>query len=212
MGPLLFLIYINDLHKSIKHSITHHFINDTNLLLTEKSLKKVNKLINHDLKNLNHWLRANKIAINTNKHLNFRLSDQKINLSKSIKYLGLELDEHLLWDGHTSTLQQKLCSATGMLAKIRHYVDFETLKCIYFAIFNFHLTYGCQMWVQNKVSNNVKRILSQQVKTLKIINFIPKGNVPVEDPFYKAKILKLDDVKFRCQISKLSICIRSITQ
>ena len=61
LGPLLFPIYINDLNKAIKYSDVHHFAHDTNLLLSDKLLKKINKHINHDLKLLNIWLRANKI-------------------------------------------------------------------------------------------------------------------------------------------------------
>ena len=61
LGPLLFLIYINDLHKVIKHSSTTHFADDTNLLYPHSSLKSLNKHINHDLKLITHWLRANRI-------------------------------------------------------------------------------------------------------------------------------------------------------
>ena len=52
LGPLLFLIYINDLHECIKHSTAYHFADDTNLLLIENSIKKLNQHINHDLSNL----------------------------------------------------------------------------------------------------------------------------------------------------------------
>ena len=49
LGPLLFLIYINDLNEAISHFIIHHFADDTNILFSHKSLKKINKYINHDL-------------------------------------------------------------------------------------------------------------------------------------------------------------------
>ena len=62
LGPLLFLIYINDLNQAIKFSRVHHFADDTNLLLVDNSLKKINKHINHDLKLLTTWLRANRIS------------------------------------------------------------------------------------------------------------------------------------------------------
>ena len=67
LGPLLFLIYINDLHKAIKNSDVYHYADDTNLLLTHKSPKKINKLINQDLTTLCKWLRANKISLNAAK-------------------------------------------------------------------------------------------------------------------------------------------------
>ena len=49
LGPLLFLMYINDLNEAISHSLIHHFAYDTNVLFSSKSLKKINKYYNHDL-------------------------------------------------------------------------------------------------------------------------------------------------------------------
>ena len=60
--PLLFLIYINDLHNAIKNSIVYHFADDTNLLNTNTSPKKIQKQVNSDLKCLYKWLLANKIS------------------------------------------------------------------------------------------------------------------------------------------------------
>ena len=62
LGPLLFLIYINDLHNLIKHSDIHHFADDTNLLCASKSIKDIKRKVNFDLKNIIHWLRTNKIC------------------------------------------------------------------------------------------------------------------------------------------------------
>ena len=67
LGPLLFLIYINDLHKAIRYCKVHHFADDTNLFHTNKSVKNLNKLVNHDMKQLNNWLSANKISFNVEK-------------------------------------------------------------------------------------------------------------------------------------------------
>ena len=67
LRPLLFLIYINDIHSATNYSDIHHFADDTNLLYSSKSLKDINKKINFDLKNIVHWLRANKISLNTSK-------------------------------------------------------------------------------------------------------------------------------------------------
>ena len=67
LGPLLFLLYINDLHKAIKNSSVYHFADDTNLLNINTSPKKIQKQINQDLKCLYKWLLANKISLNSTK-------------------------------------------------------------------------------------------------------------------------------------------------
>ena len=54
LGPLLFFLYINDLNLAIKHCKTHHFADDTNLLYTDNSIKKLNKFLNKDLKNFSN--------------------------------------------------------------------------------------------------------------------------------------------------------------
>ena len=67
LGPLLFLLYINDLNQAIKFCKVHHFADDTNLLYLSNSIKKLNKLVNTDLKHLVNWLNANKISLNIKK-------------------------------------------------------------------------------------------------------------------------------------------------
>ena len=67
MGPILFLLYINDLNREILHSKVHHFADDTNFLYTSHSLKKQNRTINFDLSNLVQWLKANRISLDVNK-------------------------------------------------------------------------------------------------------------------------------------------------
>ena len=98
LGPLLFILFINDLHKYIEFSTVHHFSVDTMMFFVETSLKKVNKHIKRNLKIVLEWIRAIKLFLNTSKtelvifksrnktitkHLNFRLSGQKFN-----QYLG----------------------------------------------------------------------------------------------------------------------------
>ena len=110
LGPLLFLIYINDLHKSIKYCTTRHFADDTNLLIKNKSLKQLKKHVNYDLRNLNKWLKSNKISLNASKtelllfrhpskeinyDLKIKIDGKKLLPSKYVKCLGLFIDSHL---------------------------------------------------------------------------------------------------------------------
>ena len=67
LGPLLFLLYINDMKNSVKHSILHHFADDTNLLCSDKSEKNLQKKMNEDLKLIYIWLCANRLSLNVDK-------------------------------------------------------------------------------------------------------------------------------------------------
>ena len=206
LGPLLFLLFINDLHKAILHSSVHHFADDTNLLLAEKSLKRINKLVNHDLKVLCQWIRSNKLSLNAGKteiiifknknqeitkHLNFRISGQKINPTTKVKYLGVFLNDSLTWDAHLNTLIPKLNRAIGLLAKIRHYTPKYLLKTIYYSLFNSHLIYASQIWGQS-MSHHLRKLIELQEKALRIINFLP-DTAPLKDIYKNSKILKLPE-------------------
>ena len=113
----------------------YHFADDTNLLLTENSLKKLNKYINRDLKLVVQWIQANKslntgktkIAIfklrnrKTTKHLNFLISGQKIVPVDTVKYLRLTLQSDIHWKTHLTSLERKLSRSIGLLSNVRHY-------------------------------------------------------------------------------------------
>ena len=94
LGPLLFLIYINDLHKAIRYCKVNHFADDTNLFHTNKSVENLNKLVNHDMKQLNNWLSANKISFNTSKPeiVIFKSPRKEISDEIKIKLTGKRLD------------------------------------------------------------------------------------------------------------------------
>ena len=113
LGPLLFLLYIHDLHKAIKFSTTRHFADDTNLLIKNKSLKQIKKHLNFNLRKLVNWLKANKISLNKskmeliifkhpNKKLNYnlkiKLDGKRLYPSNVVKYLGVFIDSHLNWN------------------------------------------------------------------------------------------------------------------
>ena len=105
LGPLIFLIYINDLHNAIKYSKVYHFADDINLLHIAKSPRKIQKQINLDLKSLYKWLLANKISLNCSKteliffhspggsvpDLIIKMNDLRIYPSSYIKHLGVYL-------------------------------------------------------------------------------------------------------------------------
>ena len=90
LGPLLFLIYINDFNQALKFCKVHHFADDTNLLHFSKSVYRLNKYVNLDLKKLTYWLNANNISLNVKKtelvifkHERKKLDSPNIKLNKN---------------------------------------------------------------------------------------------------------------------------------
>ena len=170
LGLLLFLIYINELSRSIK---TRKY---TTLLMIQiyymtVVLKDINKKTKFDLSNLVQWLQVNKIALNVNKtdiiifrssrkqitkKMNFRLSGQKIRQKSCTKYLGVLIDEHLLFKDHINFLKQKLNRANGILSEPRHHLPSDILKTVYYSLFDTHLRYTCQVWGQSNSDILVK--------------------------------------------------------
>ena len=126
LGPLLFVLYINDLHVAIKHCKVHHFADNINLLIINKSLKRLNKHLNNDLKNLTNWLNANKIPLNVSKteliifkpkkkpldfNMKIKLNGKRLYPIDSVKYLGVEIDSKLNWKSHVNATATSKCHA-----------------------------------------------------------------------------------------------------
>ena len=107
--------------------------------------KQVNIYVKRDLKLNVHWLRANRIPLNVNKtetvifwskrneipNINFRISRQKMIPKTKTKYLGLVLDEHLIWSAHTNILKNNLSRSNGLLSKLRNSTSQNRLITIY---------------------------------------------------------------------------------
>ena len=172
LGPLLFLIYSNDSNQALKFCKVHHFADGTNLLHFSKSVYRLYKYVNLDLKNLTYWLNANKISLNVKKTalvifkhqrkkldspIKIKLNRKRLNLSKSVKYLDIKIDENLNWKQHIHDIAMKLNRTNALLFTIRNYVNKHILRTIYLAIFDSHINYANLIWGQNL--NAVSRIV-----------------------------------------------------
>ena len=124
--------------------------------------------------------------------MNFRISGQKIKIACKTKYLGLLLDENLNFKGHIDSLKTKLRRANCLLSKIRPYVRKDLLRTIYYALFDSHLRYGCQIWGQCQ-TQSLHNLEVLQNKALRILKFT--GHRENSQPLYKiSKIFKLKDL------------------
>ena len=206
LGPILFLLYINDLHKCINFSETFHFADDTNLLNVSDDYKTLQNNVNRDLISLHEWLLANKISLNKGKteliyfhkcrskvpnDLKIKMNGKRLFHSNRIKYLGIYMDETLMGNEHCEEVVKKLSRANGILAKARHYVPLTHLKNIYYATFSSNLFYGAQVWAQSSkaVLDKISILQRKAVRILTFSNFRAHS----EPLFKELKILKAQD-------------------
>ena len=139
------------MNSAIKHSLVHHFADDTNLLYSHRDPNVLRKNMNTDLKLWFTWLCANRLSLNVNKtefiifkpprktlqtRLTLKLNGTTIYESKKIKYLGLILDERLSWKAHINELGKTLARSVGILYKLRGNCPEYILKSIYFLFSN----------------------------------------------------------------------------
>ena len=110
--------------------------------------------------------------------INIKLSRKRLYPSSSVKYLGIKIDRLLHWNDEVNSIAVKLNRANALLLKIINYVNTKTLRNIYFAIFDSHLSYSC-IWAQN--INATRRLIVLQKKALRILNF--KTNYFIQDHF-----------------------------
>ena len=182
LGPLVLLIFMNDLHKSIRFWKAYHFADDTSITQFNQSLERLSEQVNKDLSNLSNWLRANKLSLNVKKtelvifrprklkidhSFIFKLDSKRLVRTHSVKYLVVFIDEHLPWNKEIVQIKMRLNHAIGVLSKLRINANFNILTTTYHSLFESHLKYGTQLWRQK---NRKEEEHSISFKT------VPSGN------------------------------------
>jgi len=181
LGPLFFLLYINDLPKVItKNNSMVLFADDTSLLITDSNNLDFNININQSFRNIIYWFNSNLLILNFNKthyvefrtknyyHVKTKLKHEHKNISNSTETtcLGLIIDETLSWKQHIDQTATKLCSACYALRNLKYIVPQSTLRTIYYAYVHSIFSYGIIFWGRPPI---VKKLFILQKKIVRII-------------------------------------------
>lgn len=167
LGPIAFLIYINDIAKCINNGSVKLFADDTTIFYDNCDSKALKKLIENDLKRLSTWFKNNKLTLNMNKctFMTFRsvhkkyeqydleIEGVKLSQVESFKYLGVHLDCNLSWKTHINNVCNKVSAIGGILYKINSIVPLNTLCSIYYTLCHPHLLYCIEAWGSAYESN-----------------------------------------------------------
>ena len=163
LGPLLFLIYINDLPNCLVHSQPRMYADDTHLTLASNNINDIEIYLNQDLENVNEWLIANRLTLNQSKTEfmligsrqrlctfqsapNLKINGAPIKQVSVTKSLGVYIDENLSWNTHIDKLIKKVASGIGGLKRIRTLVPAATLKTLFNSLIQPHFDYCCIVW------------------------------------------------------------------
>ena len=212
LGPLLFLIYVNDLASISKHAATILFADDTNAIFEGQTYEEIQKLIHEDLHIISNWFKANKLALNETKtnYLIFHscrkkppddfriiLNNVQLERLKQTKFLGVLIQENLSWKHHVDYISSKVSRATGLLAKLKHYLPKHVLLTIYNSLCLSHVSYAISVW-GSAPQSTLNRLNTLHKKGIRYACNV-KYNAHTEPLYLDTKILKLTDLhKLNC--------------
>lgn len=146
LGPFIFIVYVNEFSNYIPCKSVL-YADDMTLITTGENLQCVLDKNKNMMEMTSHWCQANQLCINHTKtdEIIFDLKVTK-NENKTVKLLGLIIDQKLSWEGHTNYLCSKLARVLFLLYKLRDNVSKQLLLQSYFAFFHSHLQYGILLW------------------------------------------------------------------
>ena len=186
LGPLLLLIYVNDLCQTSEFLKAIMFADYRNLFCKSKTVNTFFPKANMELKKLSEWFQTNKLSLNEDKtrftlfhklqdrdNLPLQLPVLKINnyeikRSSSIKLLGVMVDEHLNWKDHINLVENKLSKNLGLSHKAKQFLNAKAMKSLYFSFIHSYLTYGNVVSYSTSI-NKTKNLFSKQKQAIKII-------------------------------------------
>ena len=215
-GPLVFLLYINDLNNVSTLVELILFADDTNSFMSHKDPVSLAASLNSELNKLSTWLKANKLSLNLKK-TNFMLfkprrkryhfpmqiyiNEQRIEQVKETVFLGVVIDEHLSWIPHISQVARKISKSIGVINRARLFLPKPCLKTLYYCLVYPYLHYCIIVWgsIRTKPIFAVLSLCKKQV--MRIISKLTFDSH--SDPIFKElELLKLCDIR-QLELGKL---------
>ena len=206
LGPLLFLLYINDLACVSSILTSFLFADDSNLFHIGKNLNTMCEIIDMEMVKILDWLRANRLSLNIDK-TNFMVfrprSKESVNINVHIngipiqkvshsKFLGVIIDDQLNWSHHILHIRNKIAKSLGIILKARKVFRKETLLTLYNTLVYPYLSYCIHVW-GSAYGVHIATLTVQQKKIVRIIcGAHPRSHsLPL---FQELKILRIPDI------------------
>ena len=180
LGPLLFLIYIDDIQTCSQTLKFILFADDTNIFLSASNINDLFLTLNKELVHLNNWFRYNKLSLNIKKsHYMLFGNNQKSSHEvvidglkllpvTSTKFLGVIIDDKLNWKPHINFIISKINKNAAVIRRIRYKINSRTALKLYDSMILPHISYCAITWAAIS-HNKLKKIHIIQKKVLRVV-------------------------------------------
>ena len=207
LGPLLFLLYVNDLKNASSVLDPMMFADDTNLFYTHSNIQKLFSTINEELASINQWFTSKKLSLNAKKTKyscfhkpskkdyiplmlpKLTISNHVIERQEFIKFLGVLLDENPNWKEHIKHTENKIAKNLGLLYKARPFLERNALLALYYSYIQTYINFANIAW-SSTCRTNLKKINSQQKHAIRFI-FNKNKFAHTREIFKEQKILNI---------------------
>ena len=194
LGPLLFLIYMNDFSNSSNIFKMINYADDTALLSTLRTSAPTSQdILNDELNKISTWLRCNKLHANASKtkamifhprqkrvqQPQLLINETPIDFVDQFNYLGITLDKHLSMSAHIASVAAKISRVIGIMKRIKNFLPIFILKLIYDSLITCRIKYGLLVW-----GSSGDHIFKLQKKAIRVVNK-SKFNAHTEPLFKK---------------------------
>ena len=164
MGPLLFILYVNDITNTSNVLEFILFADDTTILYSHPNIDNQINCINEELKEVSNWFKANKLSVSASKtnymilgtpHMvsNINELDENVILDSTAlervshtKFLGVLIDDCLTWKNHIDCVSKTISRNIGVMNKLKHFVPTRVLHTLYCTLVLPYLNYGKLIW------------------------------------------------------------------
>ena len=206
LGPLLFILYINDLTNVSSFLKYVLFADDTNLFASGKDMNTLCRMINAELDLLKTWFSINKLSLNLSKtnymifsnknrvrnNINLNMDNTEIERVTVTKFLGVLVDENLNWKQHIIHVRNKLSKCSAIIYKASRILQSSTLVTLYNTLFLPYISYCAEIW-GNACQSNLQKIIVAQKRIIRVVAKVNRLD-HTNDLFTKYSILKFVDL------------------
>lgn len=230
LGPLLFIIYINDLPNIYKLAKFILYADDANIIITGKDVNDIKSKVDELATALTSWVDCNGLKLNLDKtnymifsnnrlhsehDYNIKIANRYIKRTDSTKFLGVIINEKLNWNQHIAAIKQKMSRHIGIMYKLKGIIPLSARLSIYHSFVQSHLNYCSLIWGFSTKSN-INSIFAIQKKGIRAIipgfvnYFYKEGKIPhhTKSAFTEYNILTIHSIVVKNALLYLYRCYR----